>query len=387
MKKLLTVLLAVLCCSAGFCEIICSEIKEPGASPIWYIQGPAGDFVYFNIFVPNRSLPVSGTAHMAEHLIFGSSEGMESGALDLALESLGYSADAYTSYDFTCFRTVIRPEHLDTVCSLFANAIRHPLFDENELRLEKGIVKDEYAGKNGDFDALKRALLRALYGNTLYGLPPEGENIDAITTDDLRLYHELNYQSFVIVVYGNADRDALTAAVGKYFPAPQGPLTEQAPDLKPPKGVTELAEGGLYGIGVPMAPAGLFGESVCCSVLSSLVYNAAREALPGARVRYSHNTGKYASPFLLMTDSPRGKEAIAKALEDVKAGRFTDGALDAAKRLQLTDFLTRNQEGKSLTYQLGQMYILNGLKGIGDYQDFISGVSREDIAKAAEKYL
>ena len=381
------VLLAVLSCSAGFCEISCSEIREPGASPVLYIQGPAGNFVCFNIFVPNRSLPVSGTAHMVEHLIFGSAEGLPSGALDLALESLGYSADAYTSCDFTCFRTVIRPEHLDTVCSLFAQALRHPLFDENELRLEKGIVKDEYAGRDGSFDALKRSLLKTLYGNTLYGLPPEGENVDAITVDDLRLYHELNYKSVVLVVYGSVDRDALAAAALKYFPAPRAPLSEQVPDLKPRKGVSELTEGGLYGIGVPMAPAGLFGESVSCSVLSSLVYNAVREGLPGARVRYSHNTGKYASPFLLMTDSPQGKEVIAKALEDVRAGRYTDGALDAAKRLQLTDFLTRNQEGKSLTYQLGQMYLLNGLKGIGDYQDFISGVSREDIAKAAEKYL
>ena len=90
---------------------------------------------------------------------------------------------------------------------------------------------------------------------------------------------------------------------------------------------------------------------------------------------------------MLIVNSPEGKEICRQALAAVKEGRYTDADLEAAKKLQLSDFLTRNQNGKSLTYQLGQMYILHGLEAIGGYSDYISGVSREDIKKAAEKYL
>ncbi|MBP5274206.1 MAG: insulinase family protein [Abditibacteriota bacterium] len=371
-------------------EMTCEEIKKEGVPPILYISRPSDAFLTFSVFVPNLSQPASGVPHMAEHLIFASSREFESGALDLMLESKGYSADAYTSCDFTCFRTVIRPEDLELVCSLFSRARSGPLFDEEELRLEKGIVKDEfYAGRDAGADGLRYRLLNALYGDTIYGLPLEGKDIGAITSEELRQYHKACYrpENYVFAAAGNIDKDLLARTVGRYFKT-EGPAPlPEAPALKPAAGVTEISEGGRCGIAAPMATAERLGEAVTCSVLSSLIYNAVRSRLKGSAPYYSHNTGRFASPFVLIVNSPEGKEICRQALAAVKEGRYTDADLEAAKKLQLSDFLTRNQNGKSLTYQLGQMYILHGLEAIGGYSDYISGVSREDIKKAAEKYL
>ena len=220
MKRLVICILICLACTA--CSALtCRELKESGSPAILCIDSPS-EFLTLSIFVPNVSYPVSGTAHMAEHLMFGSSRDMPAGELDLRLESLGYSAEAYTSYDFTCYTCILRPADLETVCGLFARALSSPLFDEKELALEKGIIRDETAGKgNRAAEALRRDLLKTVYGSSLYGLPLEGADPDAITRDDLVLYHSLNYKNdnYVFAVAGRADEKELLRVIGGAFPA------------------------------------------------------------------------------------------------------------------------------------------------------------------------
>ena len=388
MKRLVICILICLACTA--CSALtCRELKRPGSPAILCIDAPS-QFLTLGIFVPNVSYPLSGTAHMAEHLMFGSSRDLAAGELDLRLETLGYSADAYTSYDFTCYTCILRPGDLEAVCGLFAKALSSPLFDEQELALEKGIIRDEMAGKGDrETEELRRALLKTVYGDCLYGLPLEGADIDAITREDLALYHSLNYtnDNYVFVAAGPVDDEELIRVIGGVFPASGQKPAATAPAMEVKSGVTTLSRGGYFGLAAPMAPGYLFGESVCCGVLTSLIYGLVRQELPAAETGYRHNTGRHASPFTLTVKSPEAERVCLEAVEAVRRGSYSDSALEAAQKLQLTDFLTRNQTGKNLVYQLGQMYILHGLKGIGDYTDFVSGVSREDIARAAEKYL
>lgn len=87
----------------------------------------------------------NGLAHLLEHMVFKGTDRRDKLAIAREIDRQGGQANAYTSKEYTCFHTRVRPEHLEMAVDLFVDIFQNSLYDEGELELEKQVISQEIA--------------------------------------------------------------------------------------------------------------------------------------------------------------------------------------------------------------------------------------------------
>ena len=116
-----------------------------------------------------------GLAHLLEHMAFNGSTHFKSGELIDYLESIGArfgpDVNAYTSFDETVYMLEPRPtarrrlvRGLDAL-SDFAGGIS---LETSEIDRERGVVIEEWRGRQGAGTRMEAAQMRALFGDSKY---------------------------------------------------------------------------------------------------------------------------------------------------------------------------------------------------------------------------
>jgi len=85
----------------------------------------------------------NGLAHLLEHMVFKGTARRDKLAIAREIDRQGGQANAYTSKEYTCFHTRVRPEHLAEAVDLFVDIFQNSLYDEDELHLEKQVISQE----------------------------------------------------------------------------------------------------------------------------------------------------------------------------------------------------------------------------------------------------
>jgi zinc protease len=116
-----------------------------------------------------------GLAHMLEHMAFNGSTHFKSGELVKYLESIGarFGADvnAYTSFDETVFMLEMPSDKNENVqrgldaLSDFAGGLT---LDPAEIDRERGVVIEEWRGRQGAGTRMQAAQMSAMYGASRY---------------------------------------------------------------------------------------------------------------------------------------------------------------------------------------------------------------------------
>jgi zinc protease len=131
-------------------------------------------------------------------------------AFDSALEnkaaSMSASADMeHYSAEFKCLS-----QDLPDVLDLFADMLRHPLFDAKRLETDKADLLDSLSRLTDTPDALTRVLFyRSLMGHSPYGRWANPKSVAALTREDVVKFYEKNYgpQGAVLAIAGNFDEN------------------------------------------------------------------------------------------------------------------------------------------------------------------------------------
>lgn len=87
----------------------------------------------------------NGLAHLLEHMVFKGTGQRDKLLIAREIDRQGGQANAYTSKEYTCFHTRVRPEHLELAVDLFVDIFQNSLYDEGELELEKQVISQEIA--------------------------------------------------------------------------------------------------------------------------------------------------------------------------------------------------------------------------------------------------
>ena len=87
--------------------------------------------------------PLSGLAHLVEHMVFKGAGGRDTRALAEAIEDVGGSLNAWTARDQTVFHGRSLARDLPLVTELIADMMRSPHFDEEHLEREKQVILSE----------------------------------------------------------------------------------------------------------------------------------------------------------------------------------------------------------------------------------------------------
>ena len=85
----------------------------------------------------------AGMCHVIEHMLFKGTPTRPVGAIARDIEAAGGEINAYTSFDQTVYYINMAMRFADRGLAILADALQHPLFDENELAREKEVILEE----------------------------------------------------------------------------------------------------------------------------------------------------------------------------------------------------------------------------------------------------
>jgi zinc protease len=99
---------------------------------VWYRAGSA-----------DEERGTSGIAHFLEHLLFKSTDTLDSGELSRVVGANGGSDNAFTSFDYTAYFQRIAADRLDLVMDMEADRMRNIRFLPDEVDTERQVIIEE----------------------------------------------------------------------------------------------------------------------------------------------------------------------------------------------------------------------------------------------------
>src|SRR3954469_2967702 len=152
---------------------------------------PGAESVAFGVYasVGSRSEPepLSGLAHLVEHMVFKGAGGRDTRALAEVIEDVGGSLNAWTARDQTVFHGRALARDLPLVAELIADLVRSPHLDEAHLAREKQVILSELGeATDSPDDLVHDHLFEVAFNGQAIGRPVLGreESVRAITRQD-----------------------------------------------------------------------------------------------------------------------------------------------------------------------------------------------------------
>src|SRR5947208_16333998 len=82
----------------------------------------------------------NGLSHFIEHMLFKGTTTRSAEDIARSVDSIGGNLDAFTAKELVCFNTKVLDEHLGLAMDVVADLVLHPLFREDDIEKEKGVI-------------------------------------------------------------------------------------------------------------------------------------------------------------------------------------------------------------------------------------------------------
>lgn len=189
--------------------------KEVSTAPVVTVQ------VWYRVGSRDEAPGVNGIAHQLEHLMFKGTKDrpIQFGRL---FSALGSQSNAFTSYDQTAYFGTVEQDKLRSLLALEADRMQNAVISAEQLTSEKRVVISELQGyENSPSYRLDRAVMRAAFPNSPYGLPVGGTKADvqSFTVEQVRDYYR-NYYSpdnATLIIVGDIQTNQTLNTVKELF--------------------------------------------------------------------------------------------------------------------------------------------------------------------------
>jgi predicted Zn-dependent peptidase len=206
----------------------------------------------------------NGISHFIEHMLFKGTKNRSAEEIARSVDSIGGGLDAFTAKEMVSYNTKVLDEHLPVAFDVLADLVRNPLFREEDIEKEKGVILEEL---KMDVDN-PEYLLHDIFSSNFYKDHPLGKPIigskDTIRAFDRSMiddYYQRYYSpsNILITAAGNLNHADLVDLAREHFEdlkiSPQ-----LAPEVAPVpharlvfRNKTSLEQTHLY-MGVPAYP-------------------------------------------------------------------------------------------------------------------------------------
>eukprot|EP00461_Guttulinopsis_vulgaris_P002581 UN02582 len=169
-----------------------------------------------------ETLENNGTAHFLEHTLFKGTNRRSRVQLEMEIENMGGSLNAFTSREQTVFTATVQKKNVAQAIDILGDIITQSRITEQAIENERGVILEEANSVAQDIQetVFDRLHLKAFDGSTLGFtiLGPE-ENIKTITKQNIDTYVKTHYTSdrMAICVVGDVDHDMISAEVAQAF--------------------------------------------------------------------------------------------------------------------------------------------------------------------------
>jgi zinc protease len=246
--------------------------------------------VYYNIGFRIEPRGRSGFAHLFEHMMFQGSANAGKMVHIKLINSSGGVLNGSTHYDVTTYYESVPSNALDRVLWLEADRMRALKVDDENLRNQRDVVKEEVRVNvlnqpYGGFPWLDMPPIAYRNWANAHNFYGDFDDLDAATLDDVQNFFNTYYapSNAVLLILGDVDADEAFKLAGRHFASiPSGPQPAPADIDEPPqiderRGEVEEKFGTLPGIAIGyQAPRRLTPEWYAAAMLD--------QALHGGRV-------------------------------------------------------------------------------------------------------
>src|SRR5437764_12833195 len=88
-------------------------------------------------------VPENGLSHFIEHMVFKGTQNRSAEDIAKSVDSVGGGLDAFTSKELVSFNTKVLDEHLPFAFDVLSDLVLNPLFREEDIEKEKGVILEE----------------------------------------------------------------------------------------------------------------------------------------------------------------------------------------------------------------------------------------------------
>jgi predicted Zn-dependent peptidase len=164
----------------------------------------------------------NGLSHFIEHMLFKGTKTRSAEDIARSVDSIGGNLDAFTSKELVCFNTKVLDEHLPLAFDVLADLLLNPLFREEDIEKEKGVILEEIKmdADNPDY------LVHEIFSSNFWKDHPLGKPILGTRETVKRFDREMIYQFYsdvyspqnlLITAAGNLHHSRLVDLVKERF--------------------------------------------------------------------------------------------------------------------------------------------------------------------------
>jgi len=354
-----------------------------------------------------------GIAHIFEHIWFKGTPTQPVGSFDKRVAASGGYANAMTGQDFTAFYVMIPSENFEEVLALMADLFRNQLFDEKEIAKEKEVILEEQnIVLNDPMMLTDHKFAQLLFKKHPYRHPILGykDTIKGNMPDAIREFYKTWYvpNNMNLIVVGDVSKERVVKAAQKLLgdikpkELPETNIPEE-PEQKQMRYKVETKKG------IENTYAAI-GFRICnfrspdwyaMRVLVQILDGSENSRIQRELVQEKHVVSSSQTFFVPLLDygaietlivvQPKKENEAAQAVLDefnrFKEEYVSDEELDSAKKQLQAGYALQQEEIAMQGVDIGRWWTAGNFEKQPQYIEDIFKVTKEDIMKAAKKYL
>lgn len=354
-----------------------------------------------------------GLSHYLEHMLFKGTTTRSASEVSKAIDEIGGTMNAYTSFDRTVYHVVVPRDALNTGFQVLADIVQHATIPEDEWERERDVVFQEVAMGQDDPDrVISKLLFYTAYRVHPYRHPVIGyeDLLQTMSREDLLAYYHQRYvpQNMTVVIVGDIDITRAEKMVRETFST--WPRKRWAPVFVPaeppqtaPRHARETRPVQLTRIRWAYPSVALTHPDAAVLDVLSFVLGRGRSArvfkdlVEEKQVAVNAEAWSYtpADPGLFafsLTCQPDQEAKLLEALQSQinswKSLPFTQEELDRAKRQLLVQELSNllTVDGQATYY--GMNYFYTGSPSFGEqYLEQVESVTLADLNRVVDTWL
>jgi len=163
-----------------------------------------------------------GLVHFIEHMLFKGTKNRNALQIAMELEKYGGSLNAFTAKEETCFYAHVLDTHLKKGIEVLADMICNPLFNENDIKMEKQVVLEEISSvKDTPEEYIFDIFQEKIFPGQSIGYPILGKtkHIHDIKREQILSFFDKYYKpdNIIVAVAGSVNHNELVDLVNKNF--------------------------------------------------------------------------------------------------------------------------------------------------------------------------
>ncbi len=365
----------------------------------------------------DESVPLAGTSHFLEHLLFKATTSRSGLDIARAMDAVGGEFNAFTEKEHTCFYATVLDRDLHVAIDIVSDVVLNATVTAQDVDVERGVVLEEISMRDDDpSDLVHDEFSTALFGDVPLGRPVLGteDSIGALTRRQIHGYYRRRYtpDAMVVSVAGHVDHGEVVRLVRQAFAArldpelgprpirPSGEAVDVVPDraVRVVEDDTEQANLVLGTHGLSRHDPRRWALGVASSALgggmSSRLFQRVREERGLAYSVYSY-TSSYADggQFGVYAGCQPGKadevlSIMREELDSVAAGTLTPDEIERGKGQMRGGIVLGLEDAGSRMTRIGKSEIAYGdILGLDEVLAAIDAVTADDVADAAHLVL